>query len=50
MLDTVIRVAPTAANLAYDQPVQVYVHAFYNFVPRADWQFGRDGEYPVPPS
>lgn len=35
-------------NVFVNQAVEIYVHVFYNFVPRDDWQFGRDGEYPVP--
>ncbi|HUR61142.1 MAG TPA: carboxypeptidase-like regulatory domain-containing protein [Candidatus Thermoplasmatota archaeon] len=31
-----------------DQSVDCFVHIFHNLVPRADWQFGRDGEYPLP--
>ena len=31
-----------------NQAVEIYVHVFYNFVPREDWQFGRDGDHPLP--
>ena len=35
-------------NVFVNQAIEIYVHVFYNFLPREDWQFGRDGEYPVP--
>jgi hypothetical protein len=48
-LSLVIRADPTVpASVFANQGVQAYAHIFYNFMPREDWQFGRDGEYPVP--
>lgn len=35
-------------GLALEQDFQAFTHAFYNFVPPEDWQFGRDGEPPIP--
>ena len=37
-------------NVFVNQPVEAYLNVFYNLVPDADWQFGRDGPYPVPPA
>lgn len=31
-----------------NQRFDVYVHAFHNFAPDPDWQFGRDGPHPLP--
>ncbi|MEK6976187.1 MAG: carboxypeptidase-like regulatory domain-containing protein [Candidatus Thermoplasmatota archaeon] len=36
-------------NVFANQAVEAYVHIFYNMVPRDGWQFGRDGEHPLPP-
>lgn len=33
---------------SYAQALDAYTHVFYNFRPRDDWQFGRDGDHPVP--
>lgn len=30
-----------------NQRFDCFIHAFYNFMPDADWQYGRDGEYPL---
>lgn len=37
-------------GLSYAQTVDTYTHVFYHFQPNAGWQFGRDGEHPVPPT
>lgn len=47
-----IRANPSAGlpvGAMVDQSVDCFVHVFHNFVPRADWVFARDGDYPVPP-
>lgn len=33
-----------------NQQFECFVHVFYNFLPDADWVFGRDGEHPLPPA
>lgn len=35
-------------GIMLNQEIRGFLHVFHNFVPREDWQFGRDGEYPVP--
>lgn len=35
-------------GILFAQPVDAFTHIFYHFTPREDWQFGRDGDYPVP--
>ena len=39
---------PFPFGAAYGQILEATTHVFYHFVPREDWVFGRDGEYPVP--
>jgi hypothetical protein len=37
----------TPVGVMVDQEMDAYVHVFYNLVPRADWQFSKDGDYPL---
>lgn len=36
-------------GLHVNQKVDAYIHVFHNFRPNDGWQFGRDGEHPLPP-
>lgn len=35
-------------GVAANQELDVFIHVFHHFMPREDWQFGRDGEHPIP--
>lgn len=35
-------------ELGLNQQYHLRIDAFYGFVPRADWTYGNDGDYPVP--
>lgn len=46
-----LRAAPSAGTpvgAMVNQQADCFIHIFHNFVPRDDWQFGRDGEHPIP--
>lgn len=36
------------AGFQFNQKVEAYIHVFHNFRPNEGWQFGRDGEHPLP--
>src|ERR1041385_4332197 len=38
----------TPVGVIYNTKLDCFVHVFHNFMPRDDWIFSRDGDYPVP--